>query len=228
MQSRTLPSPKSILKFAFFAVVIYALLMWPSTRRERAYAAYFRGFGNVVFSQFWLWPKAYVKFLDLHSPTLFQDFDRATPGELPPNTPILGPDGKKDTLMVMMNHSAPGSIGQLRTWSGWIGYEPTVVLIALALSTPIILRRRLWLLFWGLLLVHLFMAIRLSFVLLDGGYAANKRYSLFDVGPFARSLIWRFKEIFADNPAVSLVVPFFLYLIALFALQLWYSRRESK
>lgn len=227
MQPRTFPPPKAILKFASIAIGVYVLLSLPWPGWERGYAAYFRGFGNGIFYRFFLGPNAEVKFLDLHSPTLFEDFDRVTPGVLPPETRILQPEGQKDTLMVLMNRSAPGSIGQLRTFSRWMGREPTVVMIAFALSTPLILRTRIWLLVWCFIVVHLFVAVRLSFVLLADGYAADKNYAVFSPSPFWHDMIWRGKEVFADNPTAALVIPFFLYLIVLFAMHCWGSWRAG-
>jgi len=219
--------PKAITRFALLVAVFFAALMWPWPAWERAYAAYFRGFGDIAFSQFWFWSAGQVRFLDLHSPTLFNDLDAATPGELPGHVQLPRPDGVKDTLMVLMNRNAPGSIGQLRTGSRYIDYGPTAVLLALGLATPIPWRRKAWLAAVGLVLVHVFIVVRLSLTLFNAGFGADKKYALCRPGPWITDVFVRAENVLADNPTVSFVAPFFIYLVALLGVYGWRSLRGS-
>ena len=125
-------------------------------------------------------------------------------------------EGVKDTLMVLWNDSTPGSFGGLKTSSRMMGYAPTVVIIALFVATPTTWRRRGWGLLWGLLLVHLFIAVRLSLPIAKDGFAAEKAYALFHPSDFWFGVLERVKTVVVDNPTAYLAVCVIIWLLICF------------
>jgi len=219
--------PKLIIRFAVLVVVFYSLLMIPWPGLERGYAGFFRAGGDAIFFRFWFWPSGNVRFLDLHSEKLFEELDAATPGELPRGVKLPEAAGVKDTLMVLMNSAKPGPLGLLRTSSRYLGYEPTAAVIALSLATPIVWRRRVWVLVWGLFWVHLFIALRLTLTLAGEFFNPAKKYALGHASPFWLDTLGRAEEVFSDNPTATLVVAMFIWLVAvvgLFGWSAWWSR----
>jgi len=210
-----------------YAVLAFATL---SPRWAAAYGDGFRVAGNKVFSRFWLWPQANVTFLNLRSPTLLADIDAATPGTLPVQFRPPGPDDVvQDTLMVLQNNDAYGSLGLVRTSSRPIGYWPTAIVIALILATPMGRLRKLVALVLALLLVHVFIAFRVTVMLLKTGFAdPAKKYNLFSPSVFWQDVLRRLDEVFADNPTFAYVVPVFIWLGVVFVVHLVKTRRKPQ
>lgn len=216
---------KLIIRFAVLVVVFYTLLMIPWPGLERGYAGFFRTGGDKLFSRFWFWSSGNVRFLDLYSDKLFEELDEATPGKLPRSVKLPEAEGVKDTLMVLMNSAKPGDLGLLRTSSRYLGYEPMAAVIALSLATPIVWRRRIWVLLWGLFWVHLFIAVRLSLLLAGEFFNPAKKYALTYASPFWLKTLGRAEEVFSDNPTATLVVAMFIWLVAVVGLFGWSAWR---
>ena len=91
------------------------------------------------------------------------------------------------------------------------------MLIALVVATPLSWSRRGWALLWGLLLTHVFIALRLTLTLAAGGFAVpDKAYALFHPGAFWQRILTGGQNVLSDNPTVSFVVPVFIwFLVAL-------------
>lgn len=215
--------PKTVLKFGIIAAIVYSVLTlgWHSLNLKNAYAPWFRGFGNVAFSQFWFWSQATVEFIDAEAPDLNERVNGVLPGRLPEGFQVPGAQRDRDTLLVLMNRNAPGTPGFFRTASRITGYAPTAVMISIALATPIIWRRRLWTLGWGLVLIHAFILARLTIILLHAGFAVpDKAYALFRPGPFMRDVLKRADVVLADNPTFSYLVPVFFWVMILFGFQI--------
>ena len=206
--------PKHLGRFFLLAGVWYAALMAPWPGLERGYASLFRTVSDVFFSQYWFWTDGSVRFLDLRD---------LKPGDVAPGTPVIHDDRAKDTLMELRSRRAPGTVGYLRASSRYSAYEPTAVLLALILATPVPWRRRGRAIFLGGLLVHLFIAMRLSLTLAAGGFAADKAYALFHPSPFWQRVLERAEGVIADDPTVSFIVPVFIW----FLVALWGQRRQE-
>ncbi len=214
--------PKRIAKFALWAMVIFSLLCVPWKARDRAYAEAFRRAGDRVFARFWFWPQASVNFLDLRSTTLFEAIDDVTPGTLPPQfKPPPPEDVVQDTLMVLQNSDALPSIGMVRTSSRPIGYWPTAALLSLILATPMRCWRKASGLLVGLVLVHGFVAFRLTILLLHTGFADPvKKYRLFTPSPRFGEILTSLDKVFADDPTFAFVAPVFIWLLVVFVVHL--------
>lgn len=227
--------PKVVIKFSLIATAVYAVLSWTWPMFAPAYARYFQGFGNVAFSQFWFWPQGEVDFLDLklEPDALRRKVNVKLPAPLPDAFKLPKAAGVVDTLMILKNRDVPAVPGFVRTSSRLIGYTPTAVLLSLVLATPIAWKRRWWLLFWSMLLVHVVVAIRLTALLLRAGFAdPQKQYALFHPGALMQDLIHRGGVILADNPTFAYIVAVFVWIAAFFLVQLWYEwvdkRRDAK
>lgn len=220
---------KAVTRFSIIAIVIYSALTWAWPSFEHLYTAHFRAVGNVAFSQFWFWSNAKVDFLDPKSKTLMIDVKAKLPGALPDSFELPKPQGVKDTLMILKNRDVPGTAGFLYTSSRLVGYTPTAVLFSLVLATPIAWKRRWWLLFWGMIVVHVAVVVRLTALLLDAGFAdPSKKYALFEPGWFMADIIDRADLILADNPTFSYVVAVFVWVLVLFLIQCWYEWRPDR
>jgi hypothetical protein len=208
--------PRSLGRFFLLSLAIFLALAALRVPVDRAYAYLFRSAGNVLFTGFWFWPEGKVRFLDLYAPDQISQINELIPGELPAGHKPLRAEGVKDTLMVLMNRRVPAFIGQLRT-SSRSAYWPTAMLIALLLATPLSWSRKGWALLWGLLLIHAFIALRLTLTLLAGGFAVpDKAYALFHPGAFWQRVLTGGQNVLSDNPTVSFVVPVFIwFLVAL-------------
>jgi hypothetical protein len=222
--------PKTVAKFAGVTLAVYAVLTWAWhwSAFSHGYARYFQGIGNVAFSQFWFWPEARVRFYDATSKSLADRVNRdlGTTGVEPP-----GAQGERDTTMLFTNRNAPGSIGFFRTASRITGYAPTAVMVALALGTPVVFRRRMWLLGWGLVLVHGFILFRLTVIVLHHGFAApDKGYALFQPGSFVSDFLKRAAVVIGDDPTFSYLVSVLLWGLMLFGFSIknaWSKRRRA-
>jgi hypothetical protein len=151
------------------------------------------------------------------------DINAVIPGTLPDGFVPPQQAGVKDTLMILMNRRTPASIGQLRTSSRYVGYSPTVIVIALVVATSLPWRRRGWALLWGWLLIQLFVAFRLTLTLTAVGFAAEKDYALFHPGPFWHGALTRMEGIFSDDPTVTFVVPAFVWFLVALRSRIWTS-----
>lgn len=208
--------PRGLGRFFLLSLAIFLALAALRVPLDRAYAYVFRGAGNVLFTGFWFWPEAKVRFLDPRAPDRIAQINELIQGELPADYTPLRAEGVQDTLMILMNRSAPGSIGQLCT-SSRLAYWPTAMLMALVLATPLSWSRKGWALLWGLLLIHAFVALRLTLTLSAGGFAVpDKAYALFHPGAFWQRVLSGARTVLSDNPTVSFVAPVFIwFLVAL-------------
>jgi hypothetical protein len=209
-----MPPSRTVLKIFLYLAVWEAVLLGPWPGLEPGYAWGFRKFGNAVFYRFWVWSDGKVRFLDAAN---------IRPQDLPPGVTPPKAEGERDTLMVLENRRVPIEIysaGFLRTSSRLVGYWPTAVFLGWVLATPTSWRRRLWALFWGMLLVHAFIAFRLSLTLALG-FSGDKPHALFHPGPQALELLGKLVSITLDDPPVSFVVPTFIWFVLLFRPSQW-------
>lgn len=204
--------PKRLAIFFVFAGMLYAAFMVPWLPIEESYAKLYRGTCNVVFARFWFWSDGGVRFLNIKT---------LKPGDLPPGAPTFYASRMRDTLMELRSRRAPGSIGFLRTSSRYIGYSPTVLVLALVLATPLPWRRRSWALLWSFLAVNAFILFRITLTLAAKGFGADKNYALFELGSLARGALTSAENIISDNPTVSYVVPALIWFIFAFRQVLW-------
>ena len=172
-----MPSGRSIAAFAVKFLVIYGALAasWPLS--GRAYAFFLRESGKVLFEAVGARNHAHIR-----APTT--------------------PDGIHDIVLFVRDNAAGQAVEDIV--SSWqIGFQPTSVFVGLVVATPVSMRRRIWALFAGLVMVHAFVLTRLGTcmilgpVVLPGTYWTNAllfsvSYFLYGYGVscFAPVLIW--------------------------------------
>jgi hypothetical protein len=135
-----MPSGRSIAAFAVKFLVIYGALAasWPLCRP--AYSFFLRESGNVLFEA--VGARDHVRI-----------------------RPATSPHGMYDTVLSI--RVAAGERLPITISSWLIGFQPTSVLIGLVVATLVSLRRWVWALFAGLVMVHAFVLARLTtFVIL--------------------------------------------------------------
>ncbi len=208
---------KSIIQFSVVVVVLSVLLFYPWVPAiQRGYLSAFRACNDTLFSRYWFWGDGYVHFLDLSSKTLHADVEDITSIKLPPRLKMPELSGQQDTLMVIRNRKM-GSFGMLRISGRIIGYWPTVWLLVLILAKPMTWKRRGWACLWGMGLVHVFIALRITIKLADDAFGApGKVYALFQPSPFVADVLSRLEQILTQDPTISFVVPTFIWFLVAF------------
>lgn len=206
----------------YYAIGAALISYWPAWRA--GFHTYFRTLGDASFEHFLLWPKASVHFLDLNSRDVIKNIRaKAPPLTLPDKFPVPHRSKEMDTLMLLKNVDPHAlGLGQFRTSSRLIGYWPIVTVLALALATPWSGKRKLWLVFWALLSVHLFVVFRLAISLLQGGFAdPDKPFRVVHISPWWFDKLKRFDTVLNDNITFSYIGGVLVWLIVVIGLELW-------
>ncbi len=107
------------------------------------------------------------------------------------------------------------------------GYISAVLLIALALATPIGWMRKGLTLLWGIIFVHLFIIFKVAILLLFI-FCNNERLAVMFVSPFWQSVLDAAHEIFVGNMGVSYVVPVFIWILVAFRRSDWRMAQIGK
>jgi hypothetical protein len=211
-----------VLVSVFYGIGTSLISFSPAWRA--GYHSYFRAFGNAAFGTFLIWPHASVRFLNMNSRTIIDDIRAAAPPlTLPDKFPVPHRDKERDTLMLLKSVDPQKlGLGQLRTSSRAMGYWPTLTVVALSLAVPWGLRRKLWLLLWAILAVHVFLAFRLAISLLQNGFVdPDKSYRLFELSPWWFERLKQFDTFLNDNITFSYVGGVFVWLMVMVAMELW-------
>ena len=110
--------------------------------------------------------------------------------------------------------------GSTRFWTTPVssrmqGYLPTAELLALILATPVPWRRRIRAMIAGILVVHVFIALRIYSAIAYSLNTAKLGY-FSDFSPFGRDVVFKIDEILTTVPSTTLVVPVFIWIIVTF------------
>lgn len=198
---------------------------------SRSYAAVFRSVNNVLLARFWIWPNGQVVFMDLDAPDLKAQIQAQLPRPLPPQWEPPGRDhiSKKETLMVLKDRRVPGAIGLLRTSAEHLGYWPTAMFLALLIAKPLQWQRKGWALLWGMLLIHLFIAWRLSLTIAENGFALKeKQYHLFTLSDAWMARLSDAVDVFVHNPTVGFMVATVIWFLVAFTKEDWARLRALR
>lgn len=198
----------------------------------RGYANVFRTVNNVLLARFWVWPDGQVVFMDLDAEDLKDQIQAHLPRPLPAQwrAPARDRLSKKETLMVLKHRRVPGAIGLLRTSAEHLGYWPTALLIALIIAKPLPWQRKAWALVCGLILIHLFIAWRLSLTIAENGFALEeKQYHLFTLTEAWMQRLSSAVQVFVHNPTVGFMVAILIWFIVGFTKDDWaqFSKRNG-
>ncbi len=180
------PPARLIAGFLVRVIVLYGVLMAPWPGLSEGYAAFYRGCAGVFLSSF---PGGGVVRFE----------------------PLSPPDGVRDTQIVCSKRGSQ-VVASMPTGSRYGGRAPTALLVALVLATPIPWSRRCLGLFFGLLLVNIYVGWRISLNLLDF-YTAPHSLALYEIGPFFKPVLSATKEFVAGGITGAYFPPIFIWIL---------------
>jgi len=189
---------KGVIRFFCLFLLFYGLLIAPWPGLPAAYTKSYRAAAGFLFKSFG--SKGVVRF---HQQTddkskikiLFYRRDR------------VYPDGQMIPL---------GSIGHSSRLGGYI---PTAFTFALIMATPISWRRRGRALFWGMILIHVFLVSKLAIWVLYG--FNHEQISLLVLSPFWKRVLSLTVNVFLRNLTFRLIVSFFIWILVTFRRKDW-------
>jgi hypothetical protein len=190
-------SPKGMTRFFCLFLLAFGLMMAPWPRVGRAYTRFYSAGASVLFGSFG--STGVVRFEPLS-------------------------DSEYDMHVTLFNRARPGPGGgvariQTRHNSRHAGYMYVAFLTALILATPIPWKRKAWALFWGMILIHGFVALQL---LLRISHAFNsKALSMFVLSPFCSRVLSTAHQAFAVNATFGFVVCVFVWILVSFRRRDW-------
>jgi hypothetical protein len=177
---------RDFLHFSLRLLLCYAVLIFPWPGLKQAYGALFRSAANAVVSP--LVSTGKVEFVPAQVPNEAWDLE--------------------------MRMSVPSSS---RSWHAeyssraW-GYLPTAAVIALIVATPIPWRRRIIALASGLLLIHVFIALRVAIAIAYGFSWGTDG----EVGILPRAVIEVLLQTVSASPVTSFVAPILVWVLVAF------------
>jgi hypothetical protein len=190
-------TPKGIVRFLCLFLLAFGLLMAPWPRLGGVYTRFYSAGAAFLFGSFG--STGIVTFEPLH-------------------------DSEHDLHVTLYNRArlaADGDIARIRTRhsSRHAGYMYAAFLTALILATPMIWRRKGWGLFWGMILIHGFVASKLALRLF---HAFNNRpLSMFALNPFCRRVLSVTHKAVAINVTFGFVVCVFVWILVSFRRRGW-------
>ena len=104
--------------------------------------------------------------------------------------------------------------------SRYIGYAPTTLLVALILATPLPWRRRLTALFWGLVLIHAWIAFSVLLLVVHG-YSGGNVIAIYDVSPSTHKALAFMREVLVKAPVIKYTVPAVIWMLVSFRRSDW-------
>lgn len=96
-----------------------------------------------------------------------------------------------------------------------VGFLPTMTLLALLLATPMTMRRKIWAVLIGLLLIALFVILR-QWILVITDMANNPALELMSVSKGTVEFLIGLKRVLVTNIVVTMMVPFLLWGLIVF------------
>ena len=180
---------KRLIEFICLFAVFYGLLMAPWPGLGKAYSRLYLAGASALFNSFG--SKGVVH------------FNQSDDAECDINVELYNQD------QVDKNGQAP--IVQARHTSRRAGYMYIAFITALILATPISWKRRGWALFWGLILIHGFIALKLAIRILHA--FTIKPLSLFALGPFWKWILSIAHQQFIVNVTFGFVVSIFIWIL---------------
>lgn len=182
---------KPILFFCAKVLALYALLAAPWPGLRESYGAAFRYSCGMVFGTFG--PQGIVRF-----------------------RPMTAGYEMQDTEIEMVNRRGGGQ--RIGYNARYAGYLPTAMFISLVISTPLPWKRRLSAMFWGLLLVHAFILLRVWLLLLFE-FRTGSPVGFYDLSGAARLMLRILVEGVSVSPVTSCMVPVVLWILTTFRRQ---------
>jgi len=190
-------TPKGIIRFFCLFLLAFGLLMAPWPRLGRAYRKFYIAGAAFLFGS--IGSTGTVTFEPLSNSendmnvTLY-------------NRARLAPDG--DIARIQTRHS-----------SRHAGYMYVAFLAALILATPIPARRKGWALFWGMILIHVLVALQLAIRIFHAFH--NRPLSMFVMSTFGKRVLSISHQAFAVNVTFGFVACVFIWILVCFRRRDW-------
>jgi len=195
---------KRLSGFFLRCVLYYALLVVPWPGLMDGYRVFFRAGGNLLFKSFGDGGSVFFE-------------------------PLSSLDHAQDTRLVLRKTKPVSVSGKMDITSVYVGYRPTIFLIALVLAAPVPWSRRLWALLGGLVLVNAFVAFRVWLQLVNA-YSDPNALALYSLGPFWKGMLRAAVLVLFRAPAAHYVVPMFIWMLVTFRrgdLQRMFARQKK-
>jgi hypothetical protein len=195
---------KTLLLFLLKALLIYGLLSAPLTIYDKAYGQFFRKVAEVFFSKFR--ENGFVKFREWKTP--------ATTHVNIGSYALVRPDGTSKTVTNDIN-------------TRYLGYIPTVLLIALVIASPVSWRRKLIALPIGLVLVTLLVIFKewISLLYLCDQNPWLNLTSYTETGKKLLSFIYRFISVSSSSVLYFVVA---IWLMVTFRVEDFKTQKEKQ
>lgn len=180
---------KPIAAFFLKVGLWYALLLLPWLNGAGAYAAAFRGAGNVLFRTFGSSGRVY--------------FNPLPPGK------------ERDTEVAVENIKVRGARGTFDANSRRMGFMATAFVTALVMATPIGWRRRFVALAWALMLISGFVAFKMYLQLVDA-FSDNNVLAMYSLSGFTKTMVIVLIKVFSKSPVTAYIAPVLIWILVAF------------
>ena len=182
---------KQVARFMVLVLIIYAVLAMPWPGVQQAYSVAYRVTANAVLGI---------------STSDFLVYVR----------PLRGDEAEGDEDVKLGVWDRQNQRGQrVRLSTRLTGYLPTAEILALVLATSLPWSRKWKALLWGLVGVHMFIALRLASGVL---YVLSraKPTPFFEFTPLGNKAVYSIYEIAVQSPTTSFIVPAFIWILVSF------------
>lgn len=191
---------KIILRFLLIFSVVYAVLITPQTKIGQAYAAFIRIDGQLLFGNFG--KKGAVKFEP--------NFEEKNKWEYRNKLFLV------NRQQLEKSQRTGSEYKMAKVYSSWYyNYLFVALLIALIAATPMTIKRKLWALFWGLVLIHIYINFGIYIMLLFK-FNAHPYLDVVNLSGFGKSIVEFIYPIVMVNPGTGIFVAVIVWLIVCF------------
>ena len=185
-------TPKGAIRFFCLFLLAFGLLMAPWPRLGRAYTKFYSAGAAFLFGSFG--PTGAVTFEPIHN-------------------------SEHDLHVTLYNRAhigrdSEGAAIRTRHNSRHAGYMYAAFLAALILATPLPLKRKMWALLLGMILIHCLIALQLALRIFHA--FTNEQLSVFVLSLFWRRVLSISNQAFAVNVTFGFVVCVFIWFLVCF------------
>ena len=192
-----MPLRSLILGFLIRFVLIFGLLILPWPGWNDLYSQAFRAVGNTIFGS------------NEGNRILYFEAHRQTRGVASLDTRIVL--GNRN----LVDSSGNGPVSYLGLDPRSIGWTPTAFTVALIAATPIPWRRRIWALFWGLILINLFILFSIWVYI----WNSSTEVSLITLSPIWKQIADALQYTLITQMGISFTVPVLIWILVTFQQQ---------
>jgi hypothetical protein len=190
-------STKTAIKFFCLFVLVYVLLMaaWPAV--GSVYSKFYRAVGEFLFGSF-----------GRGSIVRFSQSD----------------DNKDDIYITVFNRYRVDENGRMQgAWANhsirYNDYIHTAFLMALIVAVPLPLRRKVWSIVYGMILIHAFVIFKLAIMILN--LFSKERVALLILNSFWKNVVVITNEVLMRRMTTGFIIAFFIWILVSFRREDW-------